>query len=423
MKINYALFSLLCFLSVAFSSAQDTTRILFIGNSFTFYNNMPAMVKALADSAKIKVITGMHAPGGVSVGDTAQGTMAHMNNPALFSLIRSKKWDVAVIQDNQGRFVRDSAVFSGASKVVQGHLNIMDSLKANNNCAKIVLFGGWAWKNGSPPFGNTGIECIQRILVNYRVLNDTMKEIIAPIGEAWIKASKHLPSVNLWDFDDAHPSYAGSYLTASVIFSTIFDTLALPQNYIGTLNGTDASKLRAFGDSAVFGSAFHSKYNLGGIKRLDPIYHTNGYFKLAGNYTKYFWYKNNVYLANTPTVTIQGTGLYKVIAEESDGCLIKSCSYKITTTTVTTVGLPENANQINNLLVFPNPASEGFIVITSDEPIAHVDLFNLAGQLQKSEVEPFKTGLKISTRNLPPGCYFMQLSTKDKIERTKIVIE
>lgn len=381
------------------------------------------MVQAFADSAKIKIITGMHAPGGVSVGDTAQGTWAHMNNPVLFAMIRSKKWDVAVIQDNQGRFVRDSAVFSGASKVVQGHLNIMDSIKANNNCAKIVLFGGWAWKYGSPPFGNTGIECIQRILVNYRVLNDTMKEIIAPIGEAWIKAFKYLPSVNLWDADDAHPSYAGSYLTASVIFSTIFDTLALSQNYSGILNVTDANKLKAFGDSAVFGSAFHSKYNLGGMEKRTPVFNPDGTFTLPGNYTNCFWYKNNVLVANASTLILQDTGLYKAVAQEADGCIIKSCTRKVTSLPLLNLVGLDNSLEIKNLRVFPNPSKEDFIFITSDESIERVEIFNLSGQLQKTELENSKTGLIISTKNLAAGCYFLQMNTKTKVARAKIVIE
>jgi hypothetical protein len=130
--------------------AQDTTDILFVGNSFTYYNAMPQMVKSLADSAGVNAYVAMHAPGGISVGDVAQGNQAHMNNPVLFSLIRSRKWDVVVIQDNQGRFVRDSAQFpsTAVSLVIDGHLRLMDSVKANNACAKVVLFGGWAFKNG-----------------------------------------------------------------------------------------------------------------------------------------------------------------------------------------------------------------------------------------------------------------------------------
>lgn len=380
------------------------------------------MVKALADSAKIKVITGMHAPGGVSVGDTVQGTMAHMNNPVLFAMIRSKKWDVVVIQDNQGRFVRDSAVFSGASKVVQGHLNIMDSVKKNNTCAKIVLFGGWAWKYGSPPFGNTGVECIQRILVNYRVLNDTMKEIIAPIGEAWIKASTHLPSVNLWDFDDAHSSYAGSYLTASVIFATIFDTVSVAQNYSGTLNVTDAAKLRAFGDSVVFGAAFHKKYNLGGIKTLNPV-HTSGLLSFAGTYANVYWYKDSVYVTNTPSLILSGSGTYNAIIEEIDGCIIKSCSFRYTAPPPSTVGVNEVESSIKNLRVFPNPSTEGFVIISSDETLEQVEIFNLAGQAQRLSFESSATGVKISTANLPAGCYFIQMRTKTKVTRTKIAID
>src|SRR4051812_35601053 len=99
------LFTLLSALCCLAGTAQDTTKILFIGNSFTYGNNMPQMVEDFATAANKPVLIAMHAPGGVSVGDIAQGTMAHMNNPVLFNLIRSKLWDYVVIQDNQGRFI------------------------------------------------------------------------------------------------------------------------------------------------------------------------------------------------------------------------------------------------------------------------------------------------------------------------------
>lgn len=413
MKKNFLsfIFSLVFFFGAV---AADTTRVLFIGNSFTYFNNMPQMVKAFADSAHIQVLTGMHAPGGISVGDTAQGTMAHMNNPALFALIRSKKWDFVVIQDNQGRFILDSAVFPGKSKVVQGHLNIMDSVKANNSCAKIILFGGWAWKNGMPPYGNTGIESIDRILINYCVLNDTMKEVIAPIGEAWIKAVKYLPAVNLWDPDDAHPSYAGSYLTASVIFSTIFNLPAVSLNYDGTLGSPNASALRAFADSSVFGLNFHTRYNLGGIKKLNLNY-SNGQLSVPGNYTAYAWYKNKVYAGNSPTLTLQGNGVYMALVKETDGCLIKTCEYSELTT-----GVPEE--NMAGLLIYPNPSSTGSVYISCDKEIKQVELLNIPGTREKVILEKDAGGIYLCTSGLRAGSYLLVITLKDQVIRKKVMI-
>ncbi|MBL7933342.1 MAG: T9SS type A sorting domain-containing protein [Bacteroidia bacterium] len=410
MKFHIRLLLSFLLVSPVLLAQNDTTRILFIGNSFTYYHNMPQMVKAFADSADKPVIVGMHAPGGISVGDTVQGNMAHMNNPVLFQLIRSQKWDFAVIQDNQGRFVRDSATFPGSSKVVQGHLNIMDSVKANNSCAKIVLFAGWAFKNGSPPFGNTGIEMIERILVNYCVLNDTMKEVIAPIGEAWIKSHSQVPSVNLWDADDAHPSYAGSYLTASVIFSSIFSTSCTALMYNGALPALTAANLRAFADSAVFKISHHSKYNLGAV-RHPGLNYSSGVLSVVGNYSSYAWYKDGAYIGSSASMATQGNGYYQAIVEENDGCILKTCEYSELTT-----GLQDN-DLASNIRLYPNP-TRNEVFIETNQKIENIQLWDAAGV----PVTLARFGSVVSLTGIKPGCYILEFGLKSGPVRKKIVV-
>lgn len=405
-----------CFCNCA--RAQDTTKILFIGNSFTFFNNMPQMVQNLAGAAQKPVLIGMHTPGGVSVGDIAQGNMAHMNNPALFSLIRTEKWDFAVLQDNQGRFILDSAVFSPASLVVQGHLNIMDSVKANNSCAKMVLFGGWAFKNGLPPYGNTGTELIKKIMVNYRVLNDTMKEVIAPIGEAWIKAIDHLPAVNLWDADDAHPSYEGSFLTASAIFSTIFNLPAETLAYNGTLSPLTAGTLRAFADSAVFTAAYHARYNLGAVKKINPQ-QQNGQLMVPGSFAGYQWYKDNVPVGSQPVQNLSGNGDYWALLRENDGCLVKTCVYHERNNTATGVSV----NGLSGALrVYPNPVTGGEITIAYNEPaqLLNIRLVNMTGLTEKITLERSGDEIHLLTAGLTPGCYVLMIATQNGVEYKKI---
>jgi hypothetical protein len=393
--------------------AADTTRVLFVGNSFTYYYNMPQIVKAFADSAKINMVIGMHAPGGVSVGDTAQGNMAHMNNPVLYALIRSKKWDVVVIQDNQGRFVRDSAVFSGASKVVEGHLKIMDSVKKNNSCAKIVLFGGWAFKNGSPPFGNTGIEMIDRILVNYCVLNDTMKEIIAPIGEAWKKAIIQLPGTDLWDPDQAHPSYPGSYLTASVIFSTITGKKTRPLNMSGTLTYSLAQILNAYSDTVCFETLKRQRFNMNAINTL-AISENGGVLMVPANYASVKWFKNNLYAGSGFNLQTTGNGNYSAEALGTDGTTFKSCQMLYLLTAI-------KEKTKNDLFIFPNPASSHFSIrMHAEDEFSFFDCQGRELQISSRQTEELRT---VNTSELTPGIYFVMVKTAEGDFLQKIMIE
>ena len=70
------------------SYAQDTTKVLFIGNNFTSSNNLPNLFQQLAQGAGHNVVIASHMPGGISVGDVSQRTSAHMNNPYVYSLMK-----------------------------------------------------------------------------------------------------------------------------------------------------------------------------------------------------------------------------------------------------------------------------------------------------------------------------------------------
>lgn len=258
----YRLFLPILILGNLTANGQDTLKVLFIGNSFTSANQLPALFNKLCLDNQKAVKVYQHVPGGISVADTAQGTSAHWRNSTLFSLIRTKKPDVAIIQDNQGRFVLDSGLFPGASPVIAGHLKLADSVSFYNSCSKVILFAGWGTQNGLPPYGNTGIEMIDRILKNYLHLNKQMFETIAPIGEAYKLSITTNPTLNLWASDQTHPSINGSFLSALVIVKTLFDT---PIDSIAPPNGinlSNAQELKHMADSVFSIGLIKEKYNI-----------------------------------------------------------------------------------------------------------------------------------------------------------------
>ncbi len=373
------------------------------------------MVKSFADSAGIAMTFSMHAPGGVSVGDTAQGTLAHMNNPAVYTMIRSQKWDYVVIQDNQGRFVRDSAQFPGASKVVEGHIKIRDSVLANNSCAKVVLFGGWGVKNGLPPYGNTGIEMIRRILTNYYVLNDTMNEVIAPIGEAWIKTINYLPGTDPWSPDQQHPSQEGSYLTAAVIFSSVFQMPVKNINYHAGIPSAVSNVLKAYSDTVLANPGLHTHYNLGGAERI-TIQMSGNVLQLNGTYSSYAWYRNGILLGNTPTVALSGNGTYSCFVVDATGCRIKSCTFKLLTTGINVVEGAESS-----LVVYPNPSCGGDIWVTGTG-LSGIEVFDVSGKKISPEVSEHGGKIQVNTSGLLPGYYYLKVKQNANPRYFKILV-
>ena len=169
--------------SIYTSLASDTTHVLFIGNSFVYTHNVPQLLKDMAAADGETLVFTMHAPGGISVGDVSQGNQAHMNNPLVFDLIRQGNWDYVVVQDNQGRFVGTYGSFPAptTSKVIEGHVKILDSIKLHNPCARTLWFAGWAFKDGYPGLG-TGEDCIKYHVAKCHeqgVTTDELYEIFA----------------------------------------------------------------------------------------------------------------------------------------------------------------------------------------------------------------------------------------------------
>jgi hypothetical protein len=386
-------------LQAAMGLAQDTTHVLFIGNSFTYFNNMPTLFEGLATAQGKLVYTEMYAPGGVSVGDISQGTQAHMNNPLVFDKIRNRAWDVMVIQDNQGRFVFDSAQFpsTAVSLVVEGHFKLMDSLHHYRPCARVVLFGGWGVKTGMPPYGNTGEEMIRRILCNYRVLNDTLHEVISPIGEAWITSLHRLPGTDLWANDETHPSLAGSYLTAATLCTTLWPESLAGNAYKGGLAGSVADSLLAFASETGASPVLQTAYSTTAMQPL-AVAVSDSFLEAPANGQAYWWFRGDSLIASGQSVIIADTSaFYRLEMVDALGVYHKSCSIWVEV-------VPPNGvdTQAGTWAIGPNPASDWLTVRSPAE--ARLTICNALGQVVLRQ--PLVVGVNtVNISTLPAGYY------------------
>ncbi len=401
-------------------AAGDTTRVLFIGNSFTYVSDVPGLAKGFATAAGFPMKYLMHAPGGISVGDTAQGTEAHMNNPTVFSLIRSDNWDYVSLQDNQGRFVRGYGVFPdpAAYKVIEGHIKIKDSIKINHPCAHVLWFAGWAFKNGYPGIATTGKELIDNIYGNYNYLQDTAGEIISPIGMAWKTAIDSLPAVDLWGPDEAHQSLAGSYLTAAVIFTTIFRVHTEYIDFDGGLDSVTARTLRRIAWRTVIDSMAPTE-----LATIVPdLVVTPTLLTASPGFTTYKWYRNGVSIGSGAgnTFSISADGCYQVVCADAAAC--ESRSLEQCTDAVT---LLHTVTPANGLRVYPSPATKDInieIPVGQASTGAHLIICNAAGQvLHETELSEMNGIVNISLPDVSPGVYFVSVHTQYGIYRARFI--
>jgi len=89
--------------------------------------------------------------------------------------------------------------------------------------AKPMMLSTWARRDGLASAGLGSFTLMQAELdEGYRVIAEEVGATIIPGGAAWATARERMPALALWGADGSHPSAAGTYLTACVVFATVF---------------------------------------------------------------------------------------------------------------------------------------------------------------------------------------------------------
>jgi hypothetical protein len=176
---------------------------LFLGNSYTYYNSLPDMVMALANSTPGRRIEAK----GVTRGGATLQDLWHLTN--ALETLRSGTWDYVVLQDQStlGENYVDARWGVNDPAGLMRWVRIWNAEIQRKN-AKPMLYLTWGRK-AYPEF-QTGL--------NY-AYSEAAREIgatIAPAGLAWKRIRETQSQIELFDADGTHPSPLGTYLTACV---------------------------------------------------------------------------------------------------------------------------------------------------------------------------------------------------------------
>jgi len=388
--------------------AQDTTKVLFIGNSFMSFNDLPTLFSQLAQGSGEQVVVASRIPGGASVGDTIQGTFAHMYNPDVYSLIKGDDWDYLFLQDRQSRFAMGRGIFPGDSKVIEGHIKIRDSLLFYHPCAHMAWFAGFGPKNGYPPYSTTGVGLIDSIYQNYKYLEDSIGQVIVPIGPAYLRIIADYPSIDLWGPDEEHPSLKGSLLIASVLYATVFKSSPMASSFNPGIPDEEDSILKTTAYQTTMDSLGFS-----GLSGITPAIIHSGDSLMVTGYQTCSWFFNGLpYPANNCVAEISQTGNYFAWVTNGNGCMFRTLEqlYMITT------GTNDKNDKTEPCEIFPNPASSKVFVNTT-VPLHQLSIVNSAGNIMKEISSPSnKTEIEISS--WPNGLYLILVTQKYGVTQT-----
>jgi len=233
--INRFISFVISFVFVYYTFA-DTTKVLFVGNSYTYVNDLPLLFKKLSASGGKIVYTDMSAPGGY----TLEG---HTTEPATLEKLNAGGWNYAVLQEQSQYptidFYRYNSMYPSAKK--------LDSIIHYVN-ANTVFYMTWGRKFG-------GEQCINNycspVFIDFFHMQDSLRSAyneiaailsakVAPVGLGWKEALLQNPNVDLWQMDYSHPTLQGSYLGACIFYVTIFNQSPVGLNYYGGLSQQEA---------------------------------------------------------------------------------------------------------------------------------------------------------------------------------------
>ena len=185
-------------------------RVLFIGNSYTFYNDLPAILARLAgDGGRAKVETGMVAPGGWGLKDHWEKGNAHQ-------ALRAARWNYVVLQDRSQLgfdYFVDGQPHIASDEFFRPYAEKWAN-EIRNATVTPVFYLTWARKD-SPQ---------DQAALNYAYISAARRThaVVVPAGIAWAEVRRRYPDLELFDPDGSHPSPAGSYLAACVLYASIF---------------------------------------------------------------------------------------------------------------------------------------------------------------------------------------------------------
>ncbi len=173
-------------------------RVLFIGNSLTYYNDLSGLVQQLSMKEE--------RPLEVDSVTVANATLAfHWTSSSARKRLQRSRWDFVVLQEYS------TLAADNPEKMRADYLRFAGEVKGAG--AQPIIFENWT--HAGRPQDMPGMH------QTYEEVQEETGGELAAIGTAWARGRKEHPEIKMFE-DEKHPSVAGTYLTACVLYKTLY---------------------------------------------------------------------------------------------------------------------------------------------------------------------------------------------------------
>ncbi|MFC2186807.1 DUF4886 domain-containing protein [Peijinzhouia sedimentorum] len=185
--------------NTSFSQAKEkkAIKVLFVGNSFTYFFNLPQVVASMAESQGIEIITRQSTVGGSNLEEhwkEQKGTKTR-------KLLDSLEWDYVVLNNHS------TSAIDTPDEFMEYGAKFIELIRSKG--AEPIIMQTWGYK--SNPL------MIRPIIEGYNKLIEETKSEFVPAGELFMEARKWRPDLELFQ-DDKHPSSNGTYMLGLAFF-------------------------------------------------------------------------------------------------------------------------------------------------------------------------------------------------------------
>ncbi len=202
-------------ISSVFSQAQEEKKVLFVGNSYTYFWNLPQHFNLMVEAKQHNYFAIQSTAGGANWSQHWRGEKGLETK----KILTDQKFDIVVLQNHSMATIDrpDSMMLYGQK--------FSDLITRKG--AEVYLYMTWS-REWDPLM-------IDTIAKKYAELGKQINAKVVPVGLAWQKARELRPGFPIYFDDGSHQSALGTYLTACVFYKALTNDSAvgIPNRLIG----------------------------------------------------------------------------------------------------------------------------------------------------------------------------------------------
>ncbi len=231
------------------NTASPVISALFIGNSHTFFYNMPQMIAFIAQSDPANTYT-LEIQAHTAPGETLKG---HWKKGTALSLITIRHWDKIILQEQSVW-----PLYSNGIKDTYAYIMKFKAL-TQGKPTETLLFKTWPRQKDSLWYSDPKQKNFFKSYETSRNNIDIQTEIMARrtnvtpilVGDYWTFINSQHPEINLYNPDGNHTSLAGVYLNALIFYRAL--TGNDPKNATYAPYGLDRETAKKLREIASYG--------------------------------------------------------------------------------------------------------------------------------------------------------------------------